>query len=333
VVRREAAAQSPSPSQPPADPAAGAVLSAQAGPRVTAGRPRAILRDLRRGLDKRFFALAPLPGFIIVAAVTFIPVVLGIYLSFTNYQPIQPSYRWAGLVNYKTLVGDPQVHQAIENTVIFAGFGLVIEMILGVGLALLLARPARGIAIFRTLYVLPLMVAGIASSVAWRALLNTSSGWVNYLFGLVGLPQPNWLASPHTAMPSILLADVWSGAPTVAIIVLAGLLALRKDPVEAARVDGASDWQIFLKITLPALRPVLAFAAVFRLVDLFRQIALFQVVTGGGPGLATTVLNFFVYQTTFVFGELGYGASLAVLLVAMMVIPLAVLARFARRRA
>jgi multiple sugar transport system permease protein len=297
------------------------------------GGARTILPGVRRALDRRFFVLAPLPGFILVTAVTLVPIALGLYLSFTNYQPIQPSYRFSGLVNYKQLGHDPQVHQAVKNTVIFAGFGLVIEMIIGVGLALLLARPARGISVFRTLYVLPLMVAGIASAVAWRALLNTSSGWVNYLFSLVGLPQVNWLASPHTAMPSVLAADVWSGAPTVAIIVLAGLLSLRKEPVEAARVDGASDWQIFLRITLPALRPVLAFAAVFRLVDLFRQIALFQVVTGGGPGLATTVLNYFVYQTTFVFGELGYGASLAVLLVIMMIIPLAILARLARRSA
>jgi multiple sugar transport system permease protein len=293
----------------------------------------AVLARIRRWLDRRFFVLAPLPGFVLVAAVTLVPIVLGIYLSFTNYQPIHPTYQWSGLVNYRGLVHDPQVHQAVKNTVIFAGFGLVIEMILGVGLALLLARPARGISVFRTLYVLPLMVAGIASAVAWRALLNTSSGWINYLFSVVGLPQPNWLASPHTAMPSVLLADVWSGAPTVAIIVLAGLLAMHKDPVEAARVDGATDWQIFLRITLPALRPVLAFAAVFRLVDLFRQIALFQVVTGGGPGLATTVLNFFVYQTTFVFGELGYGAALAVLLIVMMIIPLALFARLARRSA
>jgi multiple sugar transport system permease protein len=308
-------------------------IAAVAGPPAPDRGGRAVLGRVRRALDRRFFVLAPLPGFLLVTAVTLVPIALGIYLSFTNYQPIQPSYRWAGLVNYRGLLHDPQVHAAIKNTVIFAGFGLVIEMILGVGLAVLLARPARGIAIFRTLYVVPLMVAGIASSVAWRALLNTSSGWVNYLFSLVGLPQVNWLASPHTAMPSVLLADVWSGAPTVAIIVLAGLLAMRKEPVEAARVDGASDWQIFLKITLPALRPVLAFAAVFRLVDLFRQIALFQILTGGGPGLTTTVLNFFVYQTTFVFGELGYGASLAVLLVIMLIIPLAILARLARRRA
>jgi multiple sugar transport system permease protein len=304
------------------------------------GRPGALVGGARtagqrvaRALDKRFFTLATLPGFVVVTAVTLVPIAFGLYLSFTNYQPIQPSYRFAGLVNYRLLLHDPQAHQAIKNTVIFAGIGIVIEMVLGVGLALMLSRPIRGLAVFRTLYVLPLMLAGIASAVAWRALLNTSSGWVNYFVSLFGIPQPNWLASPHTAMPSVILVDIWSGVPTVAIIVLAGLLVVPREPVEAARVDGASALTIFLRITLPALRPVLAFAMIFRLVDLFRQIALFQVVTGGGPGLATTVLNFFVYQSTFVFGELGYGAALAVLLVIVMIIPLVIIFRFARRRA
>jgi len=309
------------------------VIGAVDGPRVPSRGARTAWARLRRAADRWFFVLAPLPGFVLVTAVTLIPVVFGIYLSFTDYQPVQPSYKFAGLINYRQLISDPQVHAAIKNTAIFAGFGLVIELILGVGLALLLARPLKGIGVFRSLYLVPLMVAGIGSAVAWQALLNTSSGWVNYFFSLVGLPQPNWLASAHTAMPSIIMADVWAGAPTIGIIVLAGLLALRKEPVEAARVDGASDFQIFLRITLPALRPVLAFAMIFRLVDLFRQIALFQIMTGGGPGLSTTVLNFFVYQTTFVFGELGYGAALAVVLIIMMIIPLAVLARFARRKA
>jgi multiple sugar transport system permease protein len=189
----------------------------------------------------------------------------------------------------------------------------------------------RGMGVFRTLYILPLTVAGVASAVAWRALLNTNNGWINSFLGSLGGPQPDWLANQHTAMPSVLLADVWSGAPTIAIIVLGGLLALPTEPVEAARVDGASAFQVFRYITLPALRPVLAFAALFRLVDLFRQFALFQLVTGGGPGLATTVLNFYVYRSTFVFGQLGYGAALALLLVVLMLIPLAFIYRLARR--
>jgi multiple sugar transport system permease protein len=307
------------------------IISPAGGPRVPV--TRTAWPGLRRAVDKRFFVLAPLPGFAVVTAVTLVPIALGIYLSFTNYQPVQPSYRFAGLINYRDLLKDAQVHAAIKNTAVFAGFGLVIELVLGVGLALLLARPLKGIGVFRSLYLVPLMVAGIGSAVAWQALLNTSSGWINYFLGLVGLPQVNWLASARTAMPSVILADVWAGAPTIGVIVLAGLLALRRDPVEAARVDGASDLQIFLRITLPALRPVLAFAMIFRLVDLFRQIALFQIMTGGGPGLSTTVLNFFVYQTTFVFGELGYGAALAVVLIIMMIIPLALLARLARRKA
>jgi multiple sugar transport system permease protein len=306
---------------------------AGSGPGALAKGARTGAARIRRQLDRRFFTLVTLPGFVVVTAVTLVPIVFGIYLSFTNYQPILPSYKFAGLVNYRQLLHDPQAHQAVWNTLIFAGVGIVIEMTLGVGLALLLARPVRGMSVFRTLYILPLMVAGIASAVAWRALLNTSSGWVNYFLSVVGLSQPNWLASQHTAMPSVILADVWSGVPTVAIIVLAGLLVIPAEPVEAARVDGASPFTIFLRLTLPALRPVLAFAMIFRLVDLFRQIALFQIVTGGGPGLATTVLNYFVYQSTFVFGELGYGAALAVVLVLLMIIPLGIIFRFARRRA
>jgi multiple sugar transport system permease protein len=205
--------------------------------------------------------------------------------------------------------------------------------LLGVGAALLLAAPMRGIAIFRTLYLLPLMVAGIASAITWRALFNTSSGWINYFLGLLHLPQPNWLADPSTAMPAVIVADAWAGAPVIAVIVLAGLLGLPQEPLEAAKVDGASELQTLRYIILPGIRPVLAFAVLFRLVDLFRQFPLFQIMTGGGPGTATTVLNYYVYQTTFLFGELGYGAALAILLVILMLIPVAALFWFARRAA
>jgi multiple sugar transport system permease protein len=308
---------------------AASALSAPGG--RSAPVPRFTAR-FRNAIEKRFFVFMSAPGFIVVAAVTFIPICAGIYLSFTNYMPTDPSLKFAGLLNYRQLLHDSEAHQAIVNTLVFAGVGLAIEMTLGVSLALMLARPMRGIRVFRTLFILPLMVAGIASAIAWRSLLNTSMGWGNYFLSVIGLPQPNWLASPHTAMASVILADVWSGAPTVAIIVLAGLLVVPKEPVEAACIDGASSVQIFWHITLPALQPVLAFAAIFRLVDLFRNIALFQIMTGGGPGLSTSVLNFFVYQTTFVYGELGYGAALAVVLVVLMAIPLLIIFRFARRR-
>jgi multiple sugar transport system permease protein len=281
-------------------------------------------------LDRRFFFLAAAPAFLLVAGVTLVPVLVALGLSFTGYTSTNPRVNFIGLQNYASALADTQLRQVLWNTVIFAGVAVVLEASLGLGLALLLRRPFRGVGIFRTLYLVPLMVAGIASATAWRVLLNTSSGWVNYFLGLAHLPQPDWLASPEFAMPSVIIADMWTGVPVVAILLLAGLLGVAVEPAEQARVDGANAWQVFWYITFPAIKPVFAFAVLFRVVDLFRQFALFQITTGGGPGLRTTVLNYFVYQNTFQFGKLGYGAALAVVLVLMMSIPLVLLFRLAR---
>jgi multiple sugar transport system permease protein len=278
-------------------------------------------------VDKRFYALATIPALLVLTVVIAVPLVIGVYLSFTDYTPILPTFAWAGLVNYQNILHNSEIHVAINNTIIYAGAGIVIQMVLGLGVALLLARPIRRMAIFRVIYMLPLMVPGVAGAVTWSVLFNTGNGWINYFFSVVGLPQYNWTGDPHTAMPTILVASAWTGIPVISIILLAGLLSLPKEPVEAAMIDGASSPRILWHVTLPSLRPVLAFAAIFQIVNLFREFALFEIVTGGGPGLSTNVLNFYVYQTTFVFGELGLGAALAVVLVVLMAIPLVVIYR------
>jgi multiple sugar transport system permease protein len=284
-------------------------------------------------LDARFFALAATPAFVVVAAVTLVPVLIALALSFTGYSATRPTPTFIGFQNYLTAAGDPQLRSVLLTTLVFVVSAVVVETSLGLGLALLLRRAFRGVGFFRTVYLVPLMVAGIASATAWRALLNTSEGWVNYFLGLAHIPPPDWLASANWAMPSVILVDTWTGAPVVAILLLAGLLGVAVEPAEQALVDGANAWQVFWYITFPAIRPVFAFAVLFRVVDLFRQFALFQLLTGGGPGLRTTVLNFYVYQNTFQFGKLGYGAALAVILVVMMAIPLGILFRFARSTA
>lgn len=286
---------------------------------------------LRRWVDKRFYALATVPALLVITGVIAVPLLVGIYLSFTNYTPIQPTFAWAGLTNYENILHNSQIHVTINNTVIYAGAGIVFQMLLGLGAALLLARPLRRMAFFRVIYMMPLMVPGVASAVTWSVLFNTSNGWVNYFFSLVHLPKLNWTGDPHTAMPTVLIASAWTGIPVISIILLAGLLALPKEPFEAAKIDGASSLRTLWHITLPGLRPVIAFAALFQLVNLFREFALFQIITGGGPGLATNVLNFYVYQTTFVFGELGLGAALAVVLVVLMAIPLIIIYKLSGR--
>jgi multiple sugar transport system permease protein len=261
-----------------------------------------------------------------VALVT--PLLVSLYLSFTWFSGYHPTFRWIGLANYRAVLTDPALPATIRITFTFVGVGLAVEMILGTLLALLLARPMRSMRAFRVIYALPIMVPVIASAVIWHSLLNTGEGWLDYFFGAVGLPQPGWLISPHLALYSIDLADAWTGIPVVAIIVLAGLLALPRETAQAARVDGASELRILTSVTLPALRPVIAIAAFLRFVALFQQVVLFLVIVAGGAAAESTqTLGFELW------GEGVSAPSLAVaeglLLVTLMAVPLLII-RLAR---
>ena len=260
------------------------------------------------------------------------PLAAAFGLSFTGYTSSNPVAAWVGLRNYRSLFADPYVPGVLLTTALFAAAAVVSEAVIGTVLALLLARKMRGVSIYRVLYLIPLMVAGIAAAVSWKALLNTSAGWVNSIIHVVGIPQANWLASPTLALPSIVIADIWTGAPVVAVLVLAGLLGMPEDPVEAARIDGASQLQVVRFVILPAVRPVLGFAIIFRTVDVFRQFGLIQILTGGGPGVKTTTLNYYIYQNVFTYGNISYGSTLAVLLVVAMAIPLGIIYLITRRR-
>ena len=280
----------------------------------------------RAWLDKRFFRLAAVPGFVLLVAVTGVPLVIAVVLSFTFVVPGTFSLRWVGLAYYRGIFtaifessGPTSLSLIVKNTYIFVGLGLAVETAGGVALAVLLARRTRGTGVFRVIYALPLLVATVGSAVTWSSLLNPSNGWVDYFLGLVGLGQPVRLADSHTAMLSVVIADAWTGIPVVGFIVLAGLLSLPRDPVEAALVDGTTALQRARYITLPALRPVLAFAVLFRMLELFQQFVLFQVMTGFGPVSATKTFSGLLY---FGIGEPGYSGALAVTFVLMMAVPL-----------
>ena len=281
--------------------------------------------------DRRFFKIAAIPAFLVVFAVTVVPMLAGLGLSFSSISSTHNAILPATLANYRALFSDDQIRTVLTNTLVFVVLSVSLEIALGLILALLLSQRGGGISVFRVIFLLPLTVAGIAAAISWSALLNTSQGWINYFLSEIGLPQPNWLASPKTAMLSVVITDLWSGVPVVAVLVLAALLGAPRDPIEAAMVDGASAWQRFRYVTFPAIRPALALATLLRVVAAFQQFALFQVLTGGGPGLDTTVINFYVYQQTIVYNNIGYGAALAVLVVVVMAVPLIGLFIWARR--
>jgi len=270
-------------------------------------------------VDRHFLALASLPAMGIVAAVTVVPFIAALGLSFTNYSLAYPDrIRFVGLETYVSVVEDGQFSDILANTLYFAVGAVVVETVLGVALALALARPLRFIGAARAIYTIPLMTANVAAAVAWKALLNQNSGWITAATGFLGLPAVDWLGDPTTAMPALIVADAWTGIPIVAVLVLAGLLSMPTEPSEAALVDGASPFQIFLHVTLPAIKPVLVVCIVFRTVEAFRQFGLIQIMTGAGPGIKTMVLNYYVYQQSFSYGHAAYGAALAVLLVLML---------------
>ena len=282
--------------------------------------------------DRRFFKLAAIPAFLLVFLVTVIPLVSGLGLSFSTMSSTHNGILPGTLGNYRQLFTDPVTHTVLLNTLIFVVLAVTLEIGFGLLLAVLLAQKYRAMTVFRVIFLLPLTVASVAAAISWGALLNTSQGWVNYFLGLVGLPQPNWLASPTAAMPSVVIADMWTGVPVVAVIVLAALIAAPIDPIEAAMVNGASAWQRFRYVTFPAIRQALVLAALLRTVAAFQQFALFQILTGGGPGLDTTVINYYVYQQTIVYNNIGYGAALGVLLLVVMAVPLLALFTLSSRR-
>jgi multiple sugar transport system permease protein len=294
-------------------------------------RPGGRSRGPRSG---RFFVLTATPAVVVVAAIILVPLIVSVGLSFTGYSiDIPNKLPFVGLQNYRQLVSDPEIPTVLINTLEYVIGAVVAETLVGVGIAVLLASRFRGMRPLRVIYMLPLMVSWVPVAITWRALLDPQSGWVAATLTATGLPTPaSWLGDPHLAMVTVVATDMWVGVPFIAILSLTAILSLPLDPEEAAMVDGASRFQIFRHLTLPGIKPILVIAIVFRTVDTFRQFALMDLMTGGGPGNRTTVLNYYTYLTTFQYGQVGYGAALAVAMVIIMVIVVALLFIFGRRR-
>jgi multiple sugar transport system permease protein len=296
------------------------------------GLVQTLVVGLRARLDRRFFLIAVLPAFAVVFLITVLPLLAGVGLSFSSVNMQTNTFFPLTLGDYSHLLEDPEVGTVLVNTLIYVFGAVIVETVLGMVLALLLAQDVPGILFFRVVILLPLMVSGVASAVSWGSLFSASQGWIDWFLGVLHLPQPDWLGSPSWSMPSVIIADAWSGIAVVSVIVLAALLAAPQEPIEAALVDGAGTWQRFRYVVFPFIRPIVIFAALLRTVAGFQQFGLFQIMTGGGPGLSTTVFNYYIYQNSFVFANISYGAALAVVLILLMIVPLAVLFTLSQRR-
>ncbi len=285
-----------------------------------------------RAIDRQILFWLLLPAFLVLFATTCGPFLWSLALSFSDFNLANPAAaQFVGLETYRRVLANASTWNAVFNTVYMVGAIVVSETILGLALALLLARHFPGVRIARSLFLIPLMTPSIVVALTWRMLFTARFGYINYFLGLVGLPQVDWLGDPIWAMPSLIISDIWVATPFVASIVLAGLLSLPEEPFEAATVDGASPVQIFWNVTLPLLRPVLALAIMFRSIDAFRKFESIQIMTGGGPGDVTMTVNFLVYNKGFLFLRLADASVLAIVMVVLMFLIVVACVRWTER--
>jgi multiple sugar transport system permease protein len=218
-----------------------------------------------------------------------------------------------GLGIFWEALSDPSVHTSMLVTLKFAFVVVIIEMIIGVGLALLLEKPIRGMSVFRTIFVLPMMIAPICVGLIWRYMFDTNAGPLNTWLAVVGL-KPEWLADPTLAFVSICIADIWQFTPFVFIMALAGLQGLDTSATEAAQIDGATPWQIIRYVKLPMLAPILMITLLMRLIDALRGLEVVYALTNGGPGLSTELFPLHIYKSAFVTQRMGHSAALSICL-------------------
>lgn len=268
------------------------------------------------------------PAILIMLAGLLYPIVKAVNLSLYEWQLGTPwtSARFVGVGEFAMLFSDPTVWTSLGVTIGYVLLAVASEMVLGIGLALLLERPVRGMRVFRTIFVLPMMIAPICVGLIWRYLFDAQYGPINHLARFLSLPTPAWLGEPGLAFAALIITDVWQWTPFVLIMVLAALQGLNPSVTEAARIDGASLWQLIWLVKLPMIKPILIVTLLMRMIDGFRGLEVVYVMTFGGPGQATDLFSLFIYKAAFISQRLGLASALSVvLLVIVSVLSLAVL--------
>jgi multiple sugar transport system permease protein len=274
------------------------------------------------------------PALVVLGLVYFYPLGYNIDLSFSNW-PIKealPKY-YVGLDNYARLFSDKDFQTVVWNTVFFTILSVPTEFFLGLGLALLLNKEIKGKSVFITILALPMIVAPVIAALAWKWLYFYDYGALNYVLSFVGVQPILWMSDVNYAIYSVIIADVWTTTPFMMLILYAGLQMIPTQLYEAAKIDGASHWNIFWRITLPSLKSVLIVALMIRTIDAFTKLFdMVYVITGGGPGYATEVLPTFGYKEAFTFFEFGRAAAVTMITLLLSAIMVVIILRTSRRK-
>ena len=258
------------------------------------------------------------PSLIITIGIM-VPFVMAIWYSLTNFSFKLPTHKFIGLTNWVNVLSSGSTWKAIWVTLLYGVASTVVEMALGMGVAMLLnSLNNRFSKIMWVVLIFPLMVAPVTATIVWQLMLNSSAGIVEKLLNVFNVYNFPWASSPKTAMMTVVLIDVWVNTAFVILLVLAGLQSLPKSPFESAKIDGGSNWFNFRNLTLPMLRPSLYIALLFRLMAALQEYAVIYALTKGGPGDALMSLSLTAYQQGFKFQK--FGAALPYILILWLII-------------
>ncbi len=273
-----------------------------------------------------------LPTLIFMAVMIVVPIVMTLVFSLCDWNLLMGTgmkFNWGR--NYLDVLGSVEFWQSLGITFYYTGLATVAELLLGVAIALILNRKFAGKNAVKTIVLLPYMLAPVAVGLMWMLFYEPSAGLMNYIFSLVGLPRSSFVSAKETVIPAIAAVETWQMTPMVVIVCLAGLSSLSSEPIEAAKVDGATSVQTFFKVTLPMMTQTLFSIGLLRFIDIFKSFDLIYALTKGGPANASRTLNLYAYETAFSYYKFGTSSTMLMLLFVIVLLLSVVVMKIQRK--
>jgi multiple sugar transport system permease protein len=271
---------------------------------------RSIRSRMRRIRDMPIYLLLLAPAVLFLGLTSLYPLAYTLRLSFFEWFLNRPNMEptWVGTDNYTNVLSDNVFQTSATNTALFGVGTVLVELVLGLVLALAVAQEGKGMRVVRSILLIPMIMTPVVVGVLWRILLS-DEGLVNYLLDSIGIGPVLWFVEPRWAFIAVMMVEIWEWTPFVLIVLTAAITALPSDPYRAAQIDGASRWQTFRYITLPMLWPVILVVALLRFMDAIKVFDIIYVLTSGGPGYATEMLSSFIYKQGLRYFDIGTASA------------------------
>lgn len=272
------------------------------------------MSKVAKWMDRKLNYVFTVPTILFVLGMVLFPIIYTFILSFHSWR-LSANIPWefVGADNYMNLFGESRFIDAVWRTFLFAGIALVIEVVLGIAIALFLNHTFFGKNLVKTVFLLPMVATPVAIGMVWKLIYEPNIGILNTVIRDLGGPKTDWLGNSNIALYSLVFVDIWQWTPFVMLIILAGLTSIPTDPFESAMIDGASRWQTIRKITLPLLRPTIFTAVLLRLIDVLKTFDIIYSMTQGGPGFATETMNILSFRQAFEFMQFGQSSATLIL--------------------